>query len=316
MENEVTLLDLLWALRRAFLRLLLLALGVGLGVYALSLLLPKRYESAALLWLDLRPFPSQEALRPFPSQEALRPFPSQEALSPDQPLTSPPLASLVQALDLSLPTLRLSPAGEPASRFAQVEWDAKAQVLSLRAFGATPEEAQRRATKLLEEARSFLQARVREAYGGLAAAELARAEKALGLLEKALQEEVPQVSSRGSADPAPFLEAQGTPPPVARAQDPAATYLALKRAELLAEASRLQAQVAWLRDLLAQDGTWDRFLAESVLLSPTLPERPLAPRPLAYGVLAALGALLLGVLWVFLATVLRPGGAGVPQSDA
>ena len=68
MENEVTLLDLLWALRRAFLRLLLLALGVGLGVYALSLLLPKRYESAALLWLDLRPFPSQEALRPFPSQ--------------------------------------------------------------------------------------------------------------------------------------------------------------------------------------------------------------------------------------------------------
>ena len=142
MENEVTLLDLLWALRRAFLRLLLLALGVGLGVYALSLLLPKRYESAALLWLDLRPFPSQEALRPFPSQEALRPFPSQEALSPDQPLTSPPLASLVQALDLSLPTLRLSPAGEPASRFAQVEWDAKAQVLSLRAFGATPEEAQ------------------------------------------------------------------------------------------------------------------------------------------------------------------------------
>ena len=47
MENEVTLLDLLWALRRAFLRLLLLALGVGLGVYALSLLLPKRYESAA-----------------------------------------------------------------------------------------------------------------------------------------------------------------------------------------------------------------------------------------------------------------------------
>ena len=226
MENEVTLLDLLWALRRAFLRLLLLALGVGLGVYALSLLLPKRYESAALLWLDLRPFPSQEALRPFPSQEAL---------SPDQPLTSPPLASLVQALDLSLPTLRLSPAGEPASRFAQVEWDAKAQVLSLRAFGATPEEAQRRATKLLEEARSFLQARVREAYGGLAAAELARAEKALGLLEKALQEEVPQVSSRGSADLAPFLEAQGTPPPVARAQDPAATYLALKRAELLAE---------------------------------------------------------------------------------
>lgn len=313
MENEVTLLDLLLALRRAFLRLLLLALGVGLGVYALSLLLPKRYESAALLWLNLRPFSFHEAS----NLNQPSPFRSQESPSPDQLLATGLLGSLVQALDLSLRTLRLSPAGEPASRFARVEWDAKAQVLSLRAFGATPEEAQRRATRLLEEARSFLQARVREAYGGLAAAELARTEKALGLLEKALQEEVPRASSRGSADLAPFLEAQGTPPPVARAQDPAATYLALKRAELLAEASRLQAQVAWLRDLLAQDGTWDRFLAESVLLSPTLPERPLAPRPLAYGVLAALGALLLGVLWVFLATVLRPGGGaevtGVPR---
>ena len=40
MENEVTLLDLLWALRRAFLRLLLLALGVDMRVYALSHRLP------------------------------------------------------------------------------------------------------------------------------------------------------------------------------------------------------------------------------------------------------------------------------------
>ncbi len=92
---------------------------------------------------------------------------------------------------------------------------------------------------------------------------------------------------------------------MARAQDPAATYLALRRAELWAQMAQIQAEADRLERLLREEGALGRFLAVSVLVPPTLPEKPLAPRPLAYGVLAALGAFLLGLLWVFLSAVLR-----------
>ncbi len=80
--------------------------------------------------------------------------------------------------------------------------------------------------------------------------------------------------------------------------------------------AQIQAEADRLERLLREDGVLERFLAVSVLLPPTLPETPLSPRPLAYGVLAALGALLLGVLWVFLAAVLAPEGTGVHKSGA
>lgn len=77
------------------------------------------------------------------------------------------------------------------------------------------------------------------------------------------------------------------------------------QAELWSQMTQIQAEVNRLEQLLREDGALERFLAISELVSPTLPESPLSPKPLAYGTLAALAVLLLGLLWVFFSAALR-----------
>jgi hypothetical protein len=208
------------------------------------------------------------------------------------------------------------PDGERVDRFARLEWKDGDQTLSFRVAGSTPKAAQERAAWLLKESQRFLRERLWEVYRALGQAELAKAKENLETLRKGLEAASPKALSAGGPALAPYLEAQGVSPPVARAQDPAATYLALRRAELWARMAQLQAEADRLERLLREDGALERFLAVSVLVPPTLPERPLSPRPLAYGIQAALGALLLGLLWVFLAEVLSEEGARLAGGDA
>ncbi|MGC8876901.1 lipopolysaccharide biosynthesis protein [Thermus sp.] len=297
--KELTLLDLLTHLRRRGHGILWLALGAGVLVYGASLLLPPRYESRALARLDLQPPPSVEA-------------------STGQAQTH--LASLVGALQVAGMEWRF-PDGERVGRLARLEWKDGDQTLSFRVAGSTPKAAQERAAWLLGESERYLREKIWEVYRSLAQAELAKAKENLEALRKGLGATPPKALSAGGSALAPYLEAQGVSPPVARAQDPAATYLALRRAELWAQMAQIQAEADRLERLVREDGALGRFLAVSVLVPPTLPEKPLSPRPLAYGVLAALGAFLLGLLWVLLAATLgeetpsRPlrGGGGGPE---
>lgn len=91
---------------------------------------------------------------------------------------------------------------------------------------------------------------------------------------------------------------------MAQSPNPAATYLALKRAELWAQIAQMQARANGLERLLQKDRALEHFLAVSELVSPTLPERSLSPKSLVYGTLAALGVLLLGLLWAFFSALL------------
>jgi hypothetical protein len=292
--KDLTLLDLLTHLRRRGRGIILLALGAGVLVYWASLLLPPRYESRALARLDLQPLPRMET-----------PL--------DQTQTY--LAPLATALQTAAMEWRF-PDGERVDRFARLEWKDGDQTLSFRVAGSTPKVAQERAAWLLKESQRFLRERLWEVYRALGQAELAKAKENLETLRKGLEAASPKALSAGGPALAPYLEAQGVSPPVARAQDPAATYLALRRAELWARMAQLQAEADRLERLLREDGALERFLAVSVLVPPTLPERPLSPRPLAYGIQAALGALLLGLLWVFLAAVLSEEGARPTGGDA
>jgi len=294
--KDFTLLDLLTHLRRRGRGILLLALGAGVLVYWASLLLPPRYESRALARLDLQPPPRMET-----------PL--------DQTQTQTYLAPLATALQTAAMEWRF-PDGERVDRFARLEWKDGDQTLSFRVAGSTPKAAQERAAWLLKESQRFLRERLWEVYRALGQAELAKAKENLETLRKGLEAASPKALSAGGPALAPYLEAQGVSPPVARAQDPAATYLALRRAELWARTAQLQAEADRLERLLREDGALERFLAVSVLVPPTLPERPLSPRPLAYGIQAALGALLLGLLWVFLAAVLSEEGARPARGDA
>ena len=294
--KDLTLLDLLTHLLRRGRGILLLALGAGVLVYGASLLLPPRYESRALARLDLQPPPRMET-----------PL--------DQTQTQTYLAPLATALQTAAMEWRF-PDGERVDRFARLEWKDGDQTLSFRVAGSTPKAAQERAAWLLKESQRFLRERLWEVYRALGQAELAKAKENLETLRKGLEAASPKALSAGGPALAPYLEAQGVSPPVARAQDPAATYLALRRAELWARMAQLQAEADRLERLLREDGALERFLAVSVLVPPTLPERPLSPRPLAYGIQAALGALLLGLLWVFLAAVLSGEGARPAGGDA
>jgi hypothetical protein len=294
--KDLTLLDLLTHLRRRGRGILLLALGAGVLVYGASLLLPPRYESRALARLDLQPPPRMET-----------PL--------DQTQTQTYLAPLAIALQTAAMEWRF-PDGGRVDRFARLEWKDGDQTLSFRVSGSTPKVAQERAAWLLKESQRYLRERLWEVYRALGHAELAKAKENLETLRKGLEAAPPKALSAGGSALAPYLEAQGVSPPVARAQDPAATYLALRRAELWARMAQLQAEADRLERLLREDGALERFLVMSVLVLPTLPERPLSPRPLAYGILAALGALLLGLLWVFLAAVLSEEGARPAGGDA
>jgi hypothetical protein len=201
----------------------------------------------------------------------------------DQTQTQTYLAPLATALQTAAMEWRF-PDGERVDRFARLEWKDGDQTLSFRVAGSTPK--------------------------------LAKAKENLETLRKGLEAASPKALSAGGPALAPYLEAQGVSPPVARAQDPAATYLALRRAELWARMAQLQAEADRLERLLREDKALERFLAVSVLVPPTLPERPLSPRPLAYGIQAALGVLLLSLLWVFLAAVLSEEGARPAGGDA
>ena len=288
--KELTLLDLLAALWRSGRRVALLAVAAGFLVYGASLLLPPRYESRVLVRLDLQPPPKAAA-----------------SVSQTQPQAQSHLSSLAQALRAALPEWRF-PDGGKVGRLARVEWKEGDQTLAFRVIGSTPSAARERASWLVQESRRFLQGRIGEVYRSLAQAELAGAKEMLETLKKSLEAEPPKPLSTGGPALAPYLEAQGVSPPVAWAQNPAATYLALKRAELWSQMTQIQAEVNRLEQLLREDGALERFLAISELVPPTLPESPLSPRPLAYGTLAALAVLLLGLLWVFSSAVLREEG--------
>lgn len=293
--KELTLLDLLAPLRQSGPRIALLAVAAGLLVYGASLLLPPRYESQALVRLDLQPPPRVGAL-----------------VDQDRTQNQNYLSSLALALRTAAPAWRF-PDGERVGRLARVEWRDGDQTLRVQATGPTPSAARERASWLVQESQRFLRERVLETYRSLTQAELARGKEALETLRKSLEAEPPKTLFSSTSDPAlaPYLEAQGVSPPVARSPNPAATYLALKRAELWAEMARLQAEVEKLEAFLREDGAPERFLAVSELVPPTLPESPLSPRPLAYGALAALAVFLLGLLLIFFSALLREeGGQG------
>jgi len=262
-------LDLLQALRRAWVGLFLVALGVGLGVYAVSLSLPKRYVSQTLVFLDVAPLSlGLPELVPALGEDKG----GQASSSREEAL----LGALVHALELTLPGLVAS-TGERLGSFARVDWDRERRVLALEALAPTPEEARERAERLKQEALGFLRAQVREAYREVLAAERLRAEEEASFWQKA-QDRLSTSSS-----------------PVSPGVLAMVAYL-----ETLAEVRQ-----SWLQALLEVDGALDRLLVAQVLVPPTLPERPVAPRPLHYGVLAAMSVLLFGVLGVFLRELLR-----------
>ncbi len=303
-EDELTLRDLYLILRRHARGILVFTLGLGLLAFAVSLGMPKKYQSTAVLGVTELPKGAQEQSVRFST------------------------AALVEGFKSALETRAFAASlGEERSvTWAKVSYDAKRGYIRLQATGPTPAAARDRARRLVEAAeRRFTAAAVAAVRTSLAK-EAAQTEGDV----RALKEQIRQLEAslnalppgRASA-PSAALQSAGVDPLVAESADPARTYLRLELAKARAELAAKQARQKELAYLLGDEQALSTLAAGSLgvrrVAEPGLPERPVAPRVLLNTALALVLGLFLGIFWAFLRAALEapevePAGGAVQSS--
>lgn len=306
-QDEISLRDLYWVLKRNARIILAVTLGAALVTFAISMILPKTYRSQANLSLSL-------SIQPFYGQQ--QPTNQQERFS--QILANlPSLSGLASSFQDLLETRELAQSlgvANPASRY-QAKFDEKTGIWKLSAKGSSPEEARRATEKLLATARDFLESKLAQTVNSNLAALLAQAridaESAqIGLeeIKKALANTPPTVGADAAV--ASALESQGVNPLVARATSPAYASLKLQEANLRSQLAQAQARIETYSRLARNPQEIRTLVGQALqiqpLVAPSEPLRPVSPRPLLYAAIAAVLGLILSVFWAFLAEALAP----------
>lgn len=295
-QDEISLRDLYWVLKRNARMILAVTLGAALVTFAISMILPKTYRSQANLSLSVT---------------------SQQQLSGQILANLPSLSGLTGSFQDRLETRELAQSlgvANPASRY-QAKFDDKTGIWRLSAKGSSPEEARRATEKLLATARDFLESKLTQTVNSNLAALLAQAridaESAqIGLQEikKALANTPPTVGADAAV--ASALESQGVNPLVARATSPAYTSLKLQEANLRSQLAQAQARIETYSRLARNPQEIRTLVGQALqiqlLVAPSEPLRPVSPRPLLYAAIAAVLGLILSVFWAFLAEALAP----------
>ncbi len=230
----------------------------------------------------------------------------------------PAPAALAQAFTQRLDTRAFSEAlgVERPDRIYEARYDERRALLTLRARGGTPREARERGEKLLAVAQSYLQERLTSAArtSALAAAEQARLDLATArkILEgvRAVLGPGGHAAGASGSGTAAALEAAKVDPVIARAANPARTYLSLNEAQqevgLEMAQARGQALEGVLRDPAALSALVGQALQVQVLAPPAEPLGHVSPRPVLAGAIAAMAVLALAVL----AAMLRDSNGG------
>ena len=283
-EDELSLRDLYLILKKRARLIWAMTLGLAAAAFAVSELLPKTYESAAVF-----------AVAP---SEGAKP------------------AALVEAFKARLSTAEFAEKlGEEGKiSWAKVRFDEKKGYLRLSARAHDPETARARAEALAKAAAedfaadqlAELRQELKKERAELQAALLALAErrKTLEAALRALPEGAspPQVQR--------VLRSAGVDPRVGESPDPAAAYLRLELARVEAEAAKKTGRLKQVEALLKDEAALRR-LAEArsplrLVASPGLPPKPVSPRPLLNTALAFVLGLFLSVFWAFLQAALEP----------
>lgn len=293
-SDEISLRDIYLVLKQR--ARLILGLSVGLAMITLvsSLLWPKTYTSQVVVSLSLSNQSSQGLLNNLPS-----------------------LAGLAQGfVDLQQTKLLANQLGvDDPTRFYKARFDEKRGLLFLTAQGRTAAEAEERAERILQVARTYLERNLLE--GAQANLRAAQTQARLDLRAaqdglKGIQAQIRIAPDRTSSDAtiAAGLEARGNDPQAARAGNPAYTSLSLDESRLRSQIAQLEARITTLTDFLKQPDAIGQLVSQAllvqVLVPPAEPLRPSFPRPVLFMVVAGVLGLLLGVLWAFVAEAIRP----------
>ncbi len=283
-EDELTLRDLYLILKRRARLIWSGAIGLALVAFAISALMPKTYESAAVFSVA-----SSKGAKP---------------------------AALVEAFKARLGTAGFAKQLGEGDRvtWAKVRYDEKKGYLRLTASAHDPETARARAVALAEAAsEDFVADQLVSLKQEL---EKERADLRTTLLALTERQKVLEASLRalpkGIATPnaGEALRSMGVDPLVAESPDPAAAYLRLELAKVEADVAAKTGRLKQLEALLSDEAALRR-LAEArsplrLVASPGLPLEPVAPRPLLNTALAFVLGLFLAVFWAFLQAALEP----------
>lgn len=300
-NDELSLRDLYLVLRRSRNTILGSALGLGLLVLFLSLVLPKTYISKVIVGLGFSP--QQNAL--------LANLPSPTGLAQgfgDLLETS----VLTQQLELARP-----------SQTYKSKFDEKKTLWTLSANGRTPGEAQHNAERILGVAKEYLTDRLTQGVTLNANSSLAQTQLDLRGVQESLrrvQEELKKLSQStpaSSSTTAAGLEARGVDPQIARTANPGLTSLSLDESRLRSQVAQTQARVQTLTQLIENPAEISSLVGQAlnvqVLVPPAQPLRASFPRPLLFTVIAGVLGLLFGIFWAFLSEAIRPRPSPEPR---
>ena len=291
--DEISLRDLYVILHRWRFLIVGLTLGAALVALAVSLVLPKRYESVGVYSLSL------------------------ETDKMTAPLTNlPTLTGLMQGYSDSLgTTARTKELAEAVTQglFA-AKYDEKRGLWSLTGVGVTPELAKERADRLMLSAQNYIEDRVSNSVKVNIAGTLEQSKVDLSILEQSLQRigdamvTTPQVSNRDGATTA-GLEAQSVNPLSARSNNPAFVALAVQQSQLKAQRAQLQARVQTYTELVNNPARLKAFTGQALsiqtIAEPTVPQSATSPRPALIAAIAGILGLLIGLILPFLIEAVR-----------
>ncbi len=271
------------------------AAAVAVVTFILSLLLPRVYESQALVSFSV-------STQQVSSQQV-----TLQLLS-----GLPGAPSLAQAFAQRLETRAFSGSlDEPVpSRFFEARYEEKKGLLTLKARGSTPAGAKQRADKLLAVAESYLQERLDTAARTSVASSLEQARLDLTTGEQILRDTREMLKSApargGNASPAVAagLEALKIDPAIARSPNPAITYLSLQEAQLATQVATARARTQAMEGVLKDPASLSRLVGQAlqvqVLAPPAEPVRPSSPKPALWALIAGFAAFAVGSIVTFL----------------
>ena len=298
MDDEISLRDIYLILKRSSRMIFGLSLATFLVVFGLSYMLPSTYESEAMVQaLVLRPANQGGSLG---VANIFRTLPEGKAMG---------LGFNKQIKNKGPYVINII--GNTSVK-VKSSIDYNKNILTISVLGHDAAETQQFVEELLAAFNKY----VRDQAYGAANASLNGALEQARLDAEALQAKIEQLRQslsdivpvkNGPASQA-VLESNNIPPNVARADNPALAYVSLELAKQQTYMASLEAEINALQRLATNPEQLRRLSEQAarvnVLSPPSLPQEPVAPRPVFNAVLAAVLAFMAAVFWAFIGAAL------------
>jgi LPS O-antigen subunit length determinant protein (WzzB/FepE family) len=196
----------------------------------------------------------------------------------------------------------------------KAKFDDKKLLLTLTAFGTTPEMALARAEKIQAAALNYFNKQISQAVRINLQGTLAQTEIDLATNTDTLKRLEPLLNSTkgmsNNTQDAAALESRGIDPQLARANNPALVNLSLQISQVKMGLASMQAKQFSLQNILSNQKAFESLLGQGyqiqILAAPAKALDAEAPRPALITALATIAGLLIALMTAFVLEALRP----------